>query len=62
TACYQRGLIVEIGGHFSNVVRFMPPLVITKELAEAGLDIFTEAVKEVEDSNKPVESLISSQV
>ncbi len=62
TACYQRGLIVEIGGHFSNVVRFMPPLVITKELAEAGLEIFTEAVKEVEDSNKPVESLISSQV
>jgi diaminobutyrate-2-oxoglutarate transaminase len=48
TACYQRGLIVEIGGHFSNVVRFMPPLVITGELAKAGLDIFTEAVKEVE--------------
>jgi diaminobutyrate-2-oxoglutarate transaminase len=51
-ACYQRGLIVEIGGHFSNVVRFMPPLVITKELAEAGLEIFADAVREVEDANR----------
>ncbi len=55
TACYQRGLIVEIGGHFSNVVRFMPPLVLTKELAEAGLDIFTDSLREVEDANKGVE-------
>jgi diaminobutyrate-2-oxoglutarate transaminase len=54
-ACYQRGLIVEIGGHFSNVVRFMPPLVITRELAEAGLDIFTEAVREVESASKDAE-------
>ena len=51
-ACYQRGLIVEIGGHFSNVVRFMPPLVITRELAEAGLEIFADAVREVEDANR----------
>ncbi len=55
TACYQRGLIVEIGGHFSNVVRFMPPLVLTKELAEAGLDIFTDSLREVEDANKSTE-------
>ncbi len=55
TACYQRGLIVEIGGHFSNVVRFMPPLVLTKELAEAGLDIFTDSLREVEDANKGIE-------
>ncbi|MFX1481935.1 MAG: aspartate aminotransferase family protein [Promethearchaeota archaeon] len=60
-ACYQRGLICEIGGHFSNVVRFMPPLVITKELAEAGLEIFTEAVREVENTNKHVEPQVTSQ-
>jgi diaminobutyrate-2-oxoglutarate transaminase len=61
TACYQRGLIVEIGGHFSNVVRFMPPLVITSELAEAGLEIFADALKEVEDANKDAEfSMVSS--
>ncbi len=55
TACYQRGLIVEIGGHFSNVVRFMPPLVITTELAEAGLEIFADALKEVEAAAKYVD-------
>ena len=52
TACFKRGLIVEIGGHFSNVVRFMPPLVITQELAEAGLEIFSDAVEEVESEQK----------
>jgi len=52
TACFKRGLIVEIGGHFSNVVRFMPPLVLTQEIAEAGLEIFEDAVKQVEDAHK----------
>ncbi|MFW9802399.1 MAG: aspartate aminotransferase family protein [Candidatus Thorarchaeota archaeon] len=47
-ACYQKGLITETGGHFSNVVRFLPPVVLTRELAEAGLEIFIESVKEVE--------------
>ncbi|NHI89642.1 MAG: aminotransferase class III-fold pyridoxal phosphate-dependent enzyme [Candidatus Thorarchaeota archaeon] len=59
-ACYRRGLIIEIGGHFSNVVRFMPPLVITRELAEAGLEIFADAVKEVEDANKDTAVTIAS--
>jgi diaminobutyrate-2-oxoglutarate transaminase len=59
-ACYQRGLIVEIGGHFSNVVRFMPPLVITRELAEAGLEIFADAVREVEDANRDTAVSIAS--
>ena len=54
-ACYQRGLIVEIGGHFSNVVRFMPPLVLTKELAEAGLEIFTDSLREVEKASQTAE-------
>ncbi|HMJ32528.1 MAG TPA: aminotransferase class III-fold pyridoxal phosphate-dependent enzyme [Baekduia sp.] len=47
-ACLQRGLIVEVGGHFGNVVRFLPPLVITRELLLRGLEIFTEAVRERE--------------
>jgi len=47
-ACYQKGLIIETGGHFSNVIRFLPPIVLTKELAEAGIDVFAESVKEVE--------------
>ncbi|MFW9887919.1 MAG: aspartate aminotransferase family protein [Candidatus Thorarchaeota archaeon] len=59
-ACYQRGLIVEIGGHFSNVVRLMPPLVLTKELAEAGLNILADAVNAVESENKDAEIPIAA--
>jgi diaminobutyrate-2-oxoglutarate transaminase len=48
--CYPKGLIVELGGHYNNVVRFLPPLVLTQELADKGIDIFAEAVKESERS------------
>jgi len=48
TECHKRGLLIEIGGHYFNVARFLPPLVVTEELAEKGLEIFTEAVKVVE--------------
>ncbi len=48
TECLKRGLIIEIGGHFHNVARFLPPLVITEELAEKGLDIFEEALRTIE--------------
>jgi len=47
-ACFQRGLLVEIGGHFSNVVRFLPPLVVTKNLARKGVEIFADAMGEVD--------------
>jgi diaminobutyrate-2-oxoglutarate transaminase len=46
--CAQKGLIVEVGGHFGNVVRFLPPLVITRELLTRGLEIFVEALTESE--------------
>ncbi|MGD0494730.1 MAG: aspartate aminotransferase family protein [Candidatus Bathyarchaeia archaeon] len=48
--CYEMGLITEVGGHYQNVIRFIPPLVITKKLAETGLEIFAEATKRVESS------------
>jgi len=47
-ACYEKGLIIEVGGHYSNVVRFLPPLVLTRQLAEIGINIFAESIKEVE--------------
>jgi len=48
TACHRRGLLIEIGGHFPNVARFLPPLVLTEELARKGVEIFADAVREVE--------------
>jgi diaminobutyrate-2-oxoglutarate transaminase len=47
-ACCRRGLIVEVGGHFHNVVRFLPPLVITRALLMRGLEIFVESLRESE--------------
>ena len=48
TFCHSHGLLVEIGGHYDNVVRFLPPLVLTRDLAEKGLQIFADAVRAAE--------------
>jgi len=46
--CFQRGLLIWKAGHYANVARFLPPLVITEELVDKGITIFVDAVKEVE--------------
>jgi len=48
TFCHRHGLLVEIGGHYSNVVRFLPPLILTEDLAKKGIEIFADAVNDVE--------------
>ncbi|MFH8788774.1 diaminobutyrate--2-oxoglutarate transaminase family protein [Streptomyces roseoverticillatus] len=45
--CLRRGLIVELGGRHSCVVRLLPPLNITDEQAEAVLDRLADAVAAV---------------
>jgi len=50
TLCHRRGLLIEIGGHYSNVARFLPPLVITEELARKGIEIFADSVGDLERS------------
>lgn len=42
--CAQHGLLVESAGIYSNVIRFLAPLVITDAQLEAGLEIFRGAV------------------
>jgi diaminobutyrate-2-oxoglutarate transaminase len=44
---YKKGLIVEKGGNYGNVIRFLPPLVLTKELASNGVDVFLDAITTV---------------
>ncbi|MFI5004489.1 MAG: aspartate aminotransferase family protein [Solirubrobacterales bacterium] len=46
--CSEKGLIIELGGHFANVARFLPPLVISRELLTRGIEIFVEALSESE--------------
>ena len=46
--CFERGVLVWKAGHWPNVVRFLPPLVITRDHIDKGLDVFSEVVKEAE--------------
>ncbi len=50
TYCHQHGLLIEIGGHYDHVARFLPPLILTEDLARNGLEIFADAVRSVEKS------------
>jgi diaminobutyrate-2-oxoglutarate transaminase len=46
--CFNRGLILEVGGRFSSVIRLLPPLIITKEQIDDVLQRFYEAMKTAE--------------
>jgi 4-aminobutyrate aminotransferase-like enzyme len=46
----KRGVIVNPGGTFENVLRLSPPLVITEEQLDRGIDILAESIKTVERS------------
>jgi diaminobutyrate-2-oxoglutarate transaminase len=46
--CFNRGLILEVGGRFSTVIRLLPPLIITKEQIDDVLQRFYEAIKSAE--------------
>ena len=42
--CFKRGLLTMGAGIFGNVIRFLPPIVITDEQLETGLNIFAESL------------------
>lgn len=42
--CYQKGFIFLSAGIFSNLIRFLPPLVMTEEQVEAGMDALELAI------------------
>jgi len=43
----RRGVLVGVGGVFGNVIRFQPPLIITKPQIDQALTAFAEALQEV---------------
>ncbi|MFJ8669576.1 diaminobutyrate--2-oxoglutarate transaminase family protein [Streptomyces sp. NPDC093600] len=51
--CLGRGLIVELGGRHSGVVRLLPPLTLTDEQAAAVLDRFADALAAAERAHRP---------
>lgn len=44
--CFEHGVIFLNAGLFGNVIRFLPPLVMTDEQLEYGLNILDDAIKE----------------
>ena len=46
--CREMGVLVGRGGVVASVIRFQPPLVITKEQLDKALDVFEEALRKVE--------------
>jgi len=43
--CLRHGLIIELGGRFGAVARFLPPLIVTPEDVDAIADLFAKAVR-----------------
>jgi 4-aminobutyrate aminotransferase / (S)-3-amino-2-methylpropionate transaminase / 5-aminovalerate transaminase len=52
--CLERGVLVGVGGVDGNVVRFQPPLVISREQIERALQTLEEAFHEVTTGKLPV--------
>jgi len=44
--CYEKGVILLNAGILGNVIRFLPPLVMTEEQVKYGMDALEEAIKE----------------
>ena len=44
--CYEKGVIIINAGLFGNVIRFLPPLVMTEEQAKYGMDVLEASIKE----------------
>jgi len=42
--CFDAGLLVGLGGTYGNVIRFQPPLVITRQQIDEAIRIFAQAL------------------
>lgn len=45
STCYKNGILLINAGLFGNIIRFLPPLVMTEEQVKSGMDILDEAIK-----------------
>lgn len=49
TTCYKNGVLVWAGGRDDNVIRLLPPLVMTESQAETGVSILIDAIESATD-------------
>jgi diaminobutyrate-2-oxoglutarate transaminase len=45
--CFENGLLFEVGGHYNNVIRFLPPLIINKTIIDNAMVIFENAHRQI---------------
>ena len=46
-ACFDRGLMIELGGRHGSVIRFLPPLIVTADEVDAIAGVVAEACRAV---------------
>ncbi|MCU4751516.1 aspartate aminotransferase family protein [Halobacteria archaeon AArc-curdl1] len=47
--CYEHGVLVWTAGRYGSIVRLLPPLVLTRELADIALDVLVDAIEAATD-------------
>ncbi|WP_135805964.1 aspartate aminotransferase family protein [Halorussus marinus] len=52
--CYENGVLVWKAGRHGNVLRLLPPLVLTEALAETAMDVVEQAIRDVAADAKSV--------
>jgi 4-aminobutyrate aminotransferase len=50
TACLERNLLILTCGTFENVIRWIPPLIVSPEQIDEAVSIFEQALTEVENA------------
>ncbi len=50
--CYRRGVLVWYAGREKNVLRLIPPLVVTEGQVDAGMDVICGAVADVTENHR----------
>ncbi len=55
--CFENGLLLFYGGLYSNVIEFTPPLTITRDDVDHGVDIIDRSLADVEAGRVPDERL-----
>ena len=46
-SCFEEGIILINAGLLGNVIRFLPPLVMTIEQAEYGMDVLDKEISKI---------------
>mgnify|MGYP000868605338 CR=1 FL=1 len=56
---FSQGLVIELSGAESDVIKFLPPLVIEEEILEEGLDIVEEAIYTVYNRRESINQILN---